>query len=41
VKNMLLTKYNEAETMELFKAEGRREGREQGREESASTASAA
>jgi hypothetical protein len=33
VKGMLLTEYNEAETMELFKEEGRKEGREEGREE--------
>ena len=30
VKNMLLTEYNEAETMELFKEEGRAEGRAEG-----------
>ena len=30
VKGMLLTEYNEAETMELFKAEGRVEGRAEG-----------
>ena len=30
VKGMLLTEYNEAETMELFKEEGRREGRQEG-----------
>ena len=30
---MLLTEYNEAEVMELFKEDGRREGREEGREE--------
>ncbi|MBQ6502982.1 MAG: hypothetical protein IJI57_03605 [Flexilinea sp.] len=29
VKGMLLTEYNEAETMELFKIEGRKEGREE------------
>ena len=29
VKNMCITEYNEAETMELFKEEGREEGREQ------------
>ena len=33
VKGMLLTEYNEAETMELFREEGRKEGREEGREE--------
>ena len=32
VKNMLLTEYNEAETMEMFKREGREEGRKEGRE---------
>ena len=30
VKNMLLTEYNETETMELFKEEGRAEGRQEG-----------
>ena len=30
VKNMCITEYNEAETMELFKEEGREEGREEG-----------
>ena len=30
VKGMLLTEYNEAETMELFKEEGRAEGRAEG-----------
>ena len=30
---MLLTEYNEIETMELFKEEGREEGRIEGREE--------
>lgn len=30
VKNMCLTEYDEAETMELFKEEGREEGREEG-----------
>ena len=30
---MLLTEYNEAEAMELFKEDGRREGRKEGREE--------
>jgi len=30
---MLLTEYNEAEQMELFKEDGRREGREEGLEE--------
>ena len=33
VKGMLLTEYNEAETMELFKEEGRIEGRKEGRKE--------
>ena len=33
VSNMLLTEYNEAETMELFRQDGIREGREEGREE--------
>ena len=32
VKNMLLTEYNEVETMELFKKEWRAEGREEGRD---------
>ena len=30
---MLLTEYNEAETMELFKEDGRKEGRKEGRRE--------
>ena len=30
VKNMCLTEYNEAETMQRFKEEGREEGREEG-----------
>lgn len=30
---MLLTEYNEAEQMELFKEDGRREGRAEGRSE--------
>lgn len=30
---MLLTEYNEAEVMELFKEDGRKEGREEGRKE--------
>ena len=30
---MLLTEYNEAEVMELFREEGRQEGREEGRQE--------
>ena len=30
---MCLTEYNEAETMQLFKEEGRAEGREEGRAE--------
>ena len=29
---MCLTEYNEAETMELFKEEGREEGREEGKD---------
>ena len=33
VKGMLLTEYNEAETMELFREEGRAEGRAEGRTE--------
>ena len=33
VKGMLLTEYNEAEQMELFKEDGRREGRREGRAE--------
>ena len=33
VKGMLLTEYNEVETMELFKEEGREEGRVEGRAE--------
>ena len=33
VKKMLLTEYNEARTMELFKEEGRMEGRMEGRKE--------
>ena len=33
VKNMCITEYDEAETMEMFKKEAREEGREQGREE--------
>ncbi len=33
VKGMLLTEYNEAETMELFREEGRAEGRAEGRVE--------
>ena len=33
VKGMLLTEYNEAEQMELFKEDGRREGRVEGRAE--------
>ena len=33
VKNMCITEYNEAETMELFKEEGRGEGRKEGREQ--------
>ena len=32
VKKMLLTEYNEAKTMEMFKAEGREEGREEGQQ---------
>ena len=30
VKGMLLTEYNEAETMELFREDGRKEGLEEG-----------
>ncbi len=33
VSTMLLTEYNEAEVMELFKEDGKKEGREEGREE--------
>ena len=33
VKKMLLTEYNETETLEMFKEEGRAEGREEGRAE--------
>ena len=33
VKGMLLAEYNEVETMELFREEGREEGRQEGREE--------
>ena len=33
VKKMLLTEYNETETMELFRQEGREEGRKEGRQE--------
>ena len=33
VRDMLLTEYNEAEAMELFREEGRAEGRQEGREE--------
>lgn len=33
VRDMLLTEYNEAEAMELFREEGREEGRLEGREE--------
>lgn len=33
VRDMLLTEYNEAEAMELFREEGRQEGREEGRQE--------
>lgn len=33
VKTMLLTEYNEAKQMELFREEGRREGRREGRQE--------
>jgi len=33
VKGMLLTEYDEAEQMELFKEDGRREGRKEGRKE--------
>ena len=34
---MLLTEYDEAEAMELFREEGREEGRKEGREEQART----
>ncbi len=30
VRNMCLTEYDEAETMQMFKEEGREEGREEG-----------
>ena len=33
VKSMLLTEYNEAKAMELFREEGREEGRAEGRKE--------
>ena len=33
VKGMLLTEYNEAATMELFREEGKKEGREEGKKE--------
>ena len=33
MKGMLLTEYNEAEQMKLFKEDGRREGRAEGRAE--------
>ena len=33
VKQMCLTEYNETETMEMFKEEGREEGLKKGREE--------
>jgi len=33
VKQMCITEYNEAETMEMFKKEGHREGRKEGRKE--------
>ena len=33
VKQMCITEYNEAETMEMFREEGRREGRQEGRRE--------
>ncbi len=33
VKSMCLTEYNEAETMQMIKDEGREEGREEGRKE--------
>ena len=39
VKNMLLTEYNEAETMALFKEEGRAEGRAEGLAEGTDMAS--
>ena len=37
VKDMCLTEYNEAETMEMFRKEGREQGREEGREETTVT----
>ena len=37
VNEMLLTEYNEAEVMELFKEDGRREGREEGIKEGIKT----
>ena len=40
VRDMLLTEYNEAEAMELFREEGRAEGREEGREEDREEATA-
>lgn len=33
VKNMCITEYNEAETMQMFKEEGRKEGKREGRKE--------
>lgn len=33
VKDMCITEYNEAETMKLFKEEGREEGREEGKQD--------
>ena len=33
VKGMCITEYNEAETMKMFREEGREEGRQEGRQE--------
>lgn len=33
VKDMCITEYNEAETLQMFREEGRKEGRREGREE--------
>lgn len=41
VRDMLLTEYNEAEAMELFREEGREQGREEGREQGRAEAVAA
>ena len=40
VKGMLLTEYNEAKAMELFREEGREEGRAEGRAQGMNTLSA-